>query len=301
MIKITDKPVVDSTAEGDKLLLNRGGAVKQIPRDVLMKDIEQDISNLEKDISAVAQTSAEGIVVTATGSAIAIKDSSNKPLKNLIVYGSTTQNGTPTPEAPVDLVSVENPTVTITDGEEKTQTFSVPYTLNGVGDVKDYVDFERGFLVRNCAIINSFVFRKYSAVDSTFVADVPFSAKAYIGLCNRYPRYDGSVDTMPDKTFRKTAAQQIYIHDTDYKTANEINSAYANGELMVLGVLATPIENPLTAEELEAFKQLTTYKPITTITNSEGAEMSVEYVADTKNYIDQKLASLVASATTSEV
>ncbi len=53
------------------------------------------------------------LAVEKTGTAIAINDSANMPLLNLNVYGKTTQDGTPTPDAPVEIVSVENPTVNV--------------------------------------------------------------------------------------------------------------------------------------------------------------------------------------------
>jgi hypothetical protein len=55
--------------------------------------------------SAKAVYDLDNITATATGSAITI-DSASAPLQNLKLYGSTTQNGTPTPSAPVPLVSV---------------------------------------------------------------------------------------------------------------------------------------------------------------------------------------------------
>lgn len=45
------------------------------------------------------------ITATATGSAITI-DSANAPLQNLKLFGKTEQNGTPTPDSPIPLVSV---------------------------------------------------------------------------------------------------------------------------------------------------------------------------------------------------
>lgn len=54
-------------------------------------------------------------------------------------------------------------------------------------------------------------------------------------------------------------------------------------------VLATPIETPLSEAEINAFKALHTNKPNTTILNDAGAHMAVEYVADTKTYIDNKI------------
>lgn len=54
--------------------------------------------------------------------------------------------------------------------------------------------------------------------------------------------------------------------------------------------METPIETPLTETELAAYRTLHTNKPNTTILNDGGAHMAVEYTADTKLYIDNKLA-----------
>ena len=65
----------------------------------------------------------------------------------------------------------------------------------------------------------------------------------------------------------------------------------SNGATVVY-VLDNPIEIPLTEEQISAYKVLQTYKPTTIITNDEDAYMKVNYVADTKNYIDNKFAEL---------
>lgn len=54
---------------------------------------------------------AGAIVVEANGELIAVNDASEYPLQNLKLYGKSTQDGTPTPTMPVDIVSVENPVV----------------------------------------------------------------------------------------------------------------------------------------------------------------------------------------------
>lgn len=46
---------------------------------------------------------------------------------------------------------------------------------------------------------------------------------------------------------------------------------------------------PLTASEQEQMNSLHTNRPTTVLMNDQGCEMSLEYVADTKNYIDQKI------------
>jgi hypothetical protein len=62
--------------------------------------------------------------------------------------------------------------------------------------------------------------------------------------------------------------------------------------LTIITERATPIETPLTETELNAYRQLHTNKPNTTIISE--ADMEISYVADTKLYIDNKIAELTA-------
>ncbi len=62
-----------------------------------------------KQIEAVKDTVRSlcaGVTNDASGSVIALSDASDGPLQGLRIYGRTTQDGTPTPDAPVELVSV---------------------------------------------------------------------------------------------------------------------------------------------------------------------------------------------------
>ena len=52
-------------------------------------------------------------LATVFGNPITISNASDKPLQGLRIFGKSTQNGTPTPDAPVEIVSVENPTVKV--------------------------------------------------------------------------------------------------------------------------------------------------------------------------------------------
>lgn len=76
----------------------------------------------------------------------------------------------------------------------------------------------------------------------------------------------------------------------DYRTAitNWMQSTFSEDNPLIVNYpLATPIETPLTDEEIAAYKALHMYKPNTTIYNSEGADMSVDYIADPEIYIEQ--------------
>lgn len=411
MIKLTDKTVATSSASGDNIFINRNGAIMQVGM----------------------SSFSPPIVPSATGNVIPITDSSDRPLVDLTVFGNTTQNGTPTPENPIDLDSVVNPVVRITgknlventattqtvngvtftvnsdgtitasgtatalasvavnanvplaignyivsdgvgdytnfftqvivtkkdgtqsyyatgtkpnfsisDGDSvkvlafvranvtatnlvfkpmirlasitdstyepyKSQTLSIPYTLNGVGDVKDYVDFERGVLVRNTArhqltssmawSVNASGKRVYTILPAGVV-----TATSSDVLCTHATKGSWNNDTSGTVCIGNSTTPVCGFATSDFATVEELKSwldSQTDGVFIVVPLI-TPTEIPLTAEEIEAFKQLTTYKPVTTITNSEGAEMGVSYCADTKLYIDNKLASLVASATTTD-
>ena len=77
---------------------------------------------------------AAAIRPTVTGETISVNDSVEWPLQGLTLYGKSTQDGTPTPEAPVPIVSAGDSgtiTVTVSDGAEQSQTLPVS-TPNGL-------------------------------------------------------------------------------------------------------------------------------------------------------------------------
>ena len=65
-----------------------------------MNDIQDAVIELEK--------LAYGIVVVneKSGSAVSMQDATNRGFMSFNIYGKTTQDGTPTPDAPMELVSV---------------------------------------------------------------------------------------------------------------------------------------------------------------------------------------------------
>lgn len=81
-------------------------------------------------------------------------------------------------------------------------------------------------------------------------------------------------------------------------TLNEWKTHLQSKPLQLVYVPSTPIETPLTAEEITAFKALRTNYPNTTILNDAGAWMSVKYNADTKTYVENpKTLKLVDTST----
>ena len=66
--------------------------------------VQGDTGPAGKD--ADVSTLSPAIVCTEKGTAITVSDSSESAFEAFSIYGKSTQNGTPTPEAPIDIVSV---------------------------------------------------------------------------------------------------------------------------------------------------------------------------------------------------
>ena len=87
------------TAEGDTQTKRVQDAAAGI-----VADREQIAAN-KAGIEALHQGKADAIVETAQGETMTLTDSSDKLFEGLRVFGKSTQDGTPTPEAPVPIVS----------------------------------------------------------------------------------------------------------------------------------------------------------------------------------------------------
>ena len=110
-----------------------------------------------------------------------------------------------------------------------------------------------------------------------------------------------SYATIPDYAYF-TAPKEVIDSYEGSTIRDRINAWTADtfsedNPLIVKYRLAEPIETPLSEEEIEAYKALHTNYPNTTIYNDDGAYTEVKYVADTKNYVDNKIATEVAKLT----
>ena len=266
-------------------------------------------------LSDAMRAVAPGIECSVEGEVITLNDASNQALRGMKIFGRSTQDGIPTPENPVEIVSIENPTISV--GE---QTVSIPRTLcgipvtsggnytdeNGQQWICDEVDFERGMYVQ-------------MVTDVKFDGDegwVPFGA--YNGLYRYYCLVSDAIatGTMADQrvmcssfpTIGVTAwslvtSQCIALHPSDktinlfvpFAAVDEFKAYLAYNPMIVIYQLATPNERPLSEPELAAYRALHTNKPNTTILNDSGAHMKVDYTADTRLYIDNKIAALMGS------
>lgn len=179
------------------------------------------------------------------------------------------------------------------------QTVTLPYTLNAIpvesgGNVTidgqqyiaDYVDVERGKLVRICKEVNASALNKGN-----------WSFRSDVSTCNatRYEGISSDVDFSNDSVcitnimvgtklgsnvsnttgyFRLVNASnflyQFNLDKDKFPTINDWRSYLSTTKVMIVYTLVTPKEIDLTPEEIAAFKSLATYYPTTNISvNSE--------------------------------
>ena len=85
-------------------------------------------------------------------------------------------------------------------------------------------------------------------------------------------------------------SSKVYYINTDITTLDEFKTWLSSNSLIVYYELAEPIRTPLTAEEIAEIEKLSTFYPVTNISNDGGCGMKVKYIVDSKNYIDNQLA-----------
>jgi hypothetical protein len=386
--------------------------------------LDAKAKNADNDILAnSSEIEKLRIVNTESGSPILLKDSANSTLRNLRLFGKTTQNGTPTPDAPVPLVSVgdsgsfgvgvygknllpypfpnssgtsytsngltftvdedgiitingtstahstyyiarwlgivkydryvclmtpdainltvykannwwdvgNNNCVKVSAGENLTeiylqfasgktfnnakvkvmitlepnyeyepynkQTLTMPYTLRSLFDTQDEVDFAKGVRIPKVKPIvldgSQYMWGENKQFCCSF-SDIK-------GLWNVPCAISTHLEYSDEHIYNRTKMGCMAIDGNgtlyislDFATVDECKAWLTENPITIYAYYKTPIETPLTETELNAYRQLHTNKPNTTIISE--ADMEISYVADTKLYIDNKLAELTALA-----
>lgn len=86
------------------------------------------------------------------------------------------------------------------------------------------------------------------------------------------------------------------LTDIANKIKEYVGQQYQEGNPFVFWYETTEETSvPLSESEQSALNALTTYYPTTVLDNDQGCEMSVQYIADTKAYIDKKISAIQAA------
>lgn len=250
------------------------------------------------------------LVGSETGNPVAVDDAFAAQLCGLTVYGKSTQDGTPTPDAPVPIVSAGDGgtiAVTLSNGNGKTQTLTlttptglpgIPVTSGGNYTdpqgrqwVCDEINLDRGVKVQMVNVVDlstcTITGITNLAVTKRLAIWLPLTGRDYKteALCNKLKFIVSFTKDIPH-FYVDTSNAQVFI-PIDAKNPEE-------GEYILFYVLATPIETPLTPDEIAAYKALITYAPDTVVQASDGAGIKLDYQRDV-NIVIKKLEDAIAS------
>lgn len=289
--------------------------------------LKKEISLLKEDTTAL-QKRQNVLVGSETGNPVSCDDAYSAPLCGLTVYGRSTQDGTPTPDNPVPIVSAGDGgtiAVTLSDGNGKTQTLILPtptglpgvpvasggnYTdQNGQQWICDEVDLERGVKVQRVKSVD------ISSLDKSFwvfrndidanVSATRYSNKAVIidfrtstpAMSNILPAGVGN----DVNTFRLVATPlylyQFNLDSSKFPTVESWVEYLKANTVLIIYAPTTPIETPLTPAEIAAYKAITAYAPDTVVQASDGAGIKLDYQRDV-NLVVKNLEDAIASMTT---
>jgi hypothetical protein len=235
---------------------------------------------------------------------VVVNDASDLPMRGMKIFGRSTQDGTPTPEAPVEIKSVENPTISVNE-----QTLNILRTLPGIpvtsgGNytgsdgqqwICDEVDLERGVYVQRCNVA------EFDGTNHSFYPGQHTNGQLYIGISD----FDIERNSRVISSHYKSAIWSnnngevycsndvVIVTDNRFTSVLEAKRYLSETPVVFVYALETPIETPLAETEIAAYRAMHSNYPNTTVLNDSGAHMVVKYAADTKLYIDNKIAALV--------
>lgn len=265
------------------------------------KTIEIDVDGT---ISAVGGTHVESVKRLSRNNSYQITDTVSYPLLALSLYGNSTQDGTPTPDAPVDIVSVgDDGAVVVTVDNNEGVLLSAKITsdlpLCSVGEYRDELVYNADGTGKIIKRIRKVVFdgsehwiQERTPTDGKYRQAININSyKAIYNdsytntmhsliCCNKYNAISALDIYLQHNgiAINHTQGNGIGIYDEYYadKTVDEWKSHLAENPLTVIYVLNTPKEIELSADEMAMLQKLQTFDSNTNIYNNEGAEMTVK-------------------------
>lgn len=262
------------------------------------------------------------LIGTETGNHIAVDDAFSAPLCGLTVYGRSTQDGTPTPDAPVPIVSAGDGgsvAVKVTGKNITPQTLilSTPNGLpgipvksggnytdeNGQQWICDEIDLARGVRVQRVesytlqnVIISAIAANTYRISYANEIIEKA-SRTVYSLLCTTYTNNHKSQWASEKNPISWSGEPHRQLRVYDSRDQAEVLASLNSGNVRIDYVLDDPIEIPLTPAELTAYKALTTYAPNTVVQAADGAGLKLDYQRDV-NIVIKNLEDAIASMTT---
>ena len=322
------------------------------------------LAEIEKAVAEKADKARQNILIgTETGNPVSVSDAFSAPLCGLTVYGKSTQDGTPSPDNPVPIVSAGDGgsvavkatgrnLLNIPDGSGTARGVTVTakdglISISGTATSSGYAKLDiPQFIASGVVILSSsitspkakLVSETWGVILSLGTADkmsdmatrIVFivtegqtynltGVKVQLELgttATAYSPYREQLFTLPTPNglpgipvtsggnYTDSTGQQWVCDEIDLERGVKVQrmdkAAFDSTKTLAeqnAAILATPVETPLTPEEIAAYKSLTTYAPNTVVQASDGAGVRLEYQRDV-NIAIKKLEDAIASMTT---
>lgn len=277
--------------------------------EIYADSIEAKVDGTNQIVPIRDITKAPAIIASTSGESIQLSDSGVAPLTDIKLYGKSKQDGEPSPDNPVEIEipgSERNVEITASDGDEQIKNVTLP-TPNGLPGIPvtsggnytdsdgqqwvcDEIDFKRGKYVQRVLKKNVKLYYVEYSNNAGYRYTHTYADGLYKGaelLSTKFKYNENASNNMGDKTsegIRNSETYNMIVAYSDERIKEGINTD-------ILIQLSAPIETDLTIEQLTALKQLRTYQTVTNITTDSEPQvgMEVEYTADTKTYIDNKM------------
>lgn len=239
-------------------------------------------------------------IQTASGTVVTFPQSAERAFSGLSIYGHSTQDGTPSPDNPVPIVSAGDDgeiNVSVSDGgtQSQTLTLSTPGGLpgipvssggnytdeNGQQWVCDEIDLKRGKYIQRVGktvvdgVNLKFEVRNgYWNLPGGTTPGIMSGSLPICNICPQHTRYVG-INTRGSFLFFRGAWAEQYFADEE-----AINNFAQTTNIVFMYAIEPPIETDLPAEEIAAYQVLHTYSPNTTVSNDAEAWMKVGYLTE---------------------
>ena len=237
-----------------------------------------------------------GKSVSASGNPLTCENTlAGKPLGALRVWGKSTQNGVPTPTAPVPIVSAGDGgtvTVTVSDGANNSQTLQTPNALPGIpvtsgGNytdesgqqwVCDEVDLARGVRVQRITKIKVTSSLSWQTTGNAVDRYFAWFSGIYTSnvLCTHFSTALGS-ETVGGAIANQNNLVGFAFAEKGTTTLDDFKQFLDENDVFIWAALATPVETDISADEVAAYKALTTYAPTTVISASGVSGLAASY------------------------
>ena len=241
---------------------------------------------------------ANGKSASVSGNPLTCENAlAGKPLGALHVWGKSTQNGVPTPTAPVPIVSAGDGgtvAVTVSDGANNSQTLTLqtPNALpgipvssggnytdeNGQQWVCDEVDLARGVRVQRITKIKVTSSLSWQTTGNAVDRYFAWFSGIYTSnvLCTHFSTAPGA-ETVGGAIANRNNLIGFAYAAKGTSTLDDFKAFLDANDVYVWAALESPTETALSAAEIAAYKALTTYAPTTSISVSGGAGLAASY------------------------